>query len=549
MKNNALLGSDADFYVVSTNGETLISSNGEKLAPERIKPDENVYADNDRVLIKTESELTGCSVIRSYIKSEYMGDITRNRVLIYSILIMYMIICGVFIVYIINHNYSPIKELVAFIEKNIGNSAHENDDTNEINYIHGALQQVLEAKNKTYDKLNAWSDIVKSNVIARLFKNVGLQSKSDMEIYERLEREFENRNYILIACLNNVSNGVFPDDDLQEYDRERWAKLIVNNILDELFECFGRVFVEVDGILYLILSANDENLTDSALSVFEKFFDAIREYFCFDVTFVVSDKHRNIESIAVAYTEVLAGIDNQFIIDSRIIMYKDISENEYNLYSFPYEKEVCLIAGLREMDCGKATEVVQEVFEENINERHISAEAARCLMYMIVGMIMNVINKSDVADGNVLNMDIFGRLSKCSNVYEMLVEIELLIKEYCNSKATEGASSQQEIADRIKQYVNDNYSNCDLGGAMFENEFGMSYNYLSKIFKRYKQVGLLNFITIVRIEKSKELLGQTEYTVKQIAQMVGYVNARSFSRAFVKISGVAPGKYREISKE
>lgn len=128
MKNNALLGSDTGFYVVSANGETLISSDGEKLAPEQIKPDEKVYADNGRVLIKTESELTGCSVIRSYIKSEYMGDITRNRVLIYSILIAYMIICGVFIVFVINRNYSPIKNLVAFIEKNVGNSAHENDD-------------------------------------------------------------------------------------------------------------------------------------------------------------------------------------------------------------------------------------------------------------------------------------------------------------------------------------------------------------------------------------------------------------------------------------
>lgn len=551
MKNNALLGSDTGFYVVSVNGETLISSDGEKFTPEQIKQDESVRINNGRVLIKTESELTGCSVIRSYIKSEYMGDITRNRVLIYSILIVYMIICGVFIVFVINRNYSPIKALVAFIEKNVGNSARENDDENEINYIYSAMQQILEANNKAYDKLNAWSDIVKNNVIARLFKNVGLQSKSDMEIYARLEREFKNRNYILVACLNNVSDGVFPDDDLQGYDRERWAKLIVSNILGELFEGFGRDFVEVDGISYLILSANDENLTDPALAVFEKFFDAIREHFCFDVTFVMSDKHRTIESMAIAYNEVLSGIDSQFVIDSRIIMYKDISENEYNLYSFPTEKEVCLIAGLREMDSGKATAVVREVFEENINERHISTEAARSLMYMMVGMIMNVINKSDVVDGSdmLLKMDIFGRLSKCSNVYEMRGEIEWLIEEYCNAKSSEGASSQKEIANRIEQYVYENYSNCDLGGAMFESEFGMSYNYISKIFKRYKQVGLLNFITTVRIEKSKELLEHTEYTVNQIAQMVGYVNTRSFSRAFVKISGVAPGKYREISEE
>jgi AraC-like DNA-binding protein len=47
-----------------------------------------------------------------------------------------------------------------------------------------------------------------------------------------------------------------------------------------------------------------------------------------------------------------------------------------------------------------------------------------------------------------------------------------------------------------------------------------------------------------RLARSRDLLAQREYSLLQIASMLGYSEANSFQRAFKRWAGVTPGSYR-----
>ena len=69
--------------------------------------------------------------------------------------------------------------------------------------------------------------------------------------------------------------------------------------------------------------------------------------------------------------------------------------------------------------------------------------------------------------------------------------------------------------------------------------------YFSKMFKESTGENFIEYLTNVRIEKAKELLNNTDYSMKEIGIMVGYADPNYFSRTFKKNVGVTPTEYRE----
>ena len=550
MENN-FLADTAGLYVLDSDNKLFISNNTSAYSAltellENQKEKSDVMMNRKNVVISADSDVMNCRLYRVYDRNEYMGNILTNRTVMYMVFVIYTLLCGAFICYTVNRNYAPIKALVRNVEKYMGTTLEV--DENEIKYIHSMLTEIIKKNNMAYDKLTSWSDVIKNSVWTKVFKNIRPQSSADMEIYKSCIELLEDKNYVLVACIPDVSEGVFNEEAQDEVGQEYWAKIIISNILDELISPrYSREFIEVEGILYIIAASSAENLSEYLCRIFEDFFVTIRQYFRFGTTFIISNEHKSIQLISLAYEEVIAGLNRRYIADNNIIKYSDLQARENSIYSFPLEKEMCLANSLSSMDYKKSITIINEIFEENIHNRQLSAQAAKCLMYMLTGTIINAINKCGSTQyGEFLEKhDIFDRLEKCNNVYKMRDEIEIIVKEFCETKVEDSADKIKELAKEIEEYIKSNYSDYSLSGARLESHFNLSYGYLSKIFKKYKATGLLNYITDVRMEKARNLLKTTDYTVSEISQMVGYSSARSFSRAFTKLNGIAPGKYRE----
>ena len=56
----------------------------------------------------------------------------------------------------------------------------------------------------------------------------------------------------------------------------------------------------------------------------------------------------------------------------------------------------------------------------------------------------------------------------------------------------------------------------------------------------------MDYLTKIRVEKAKELLTTTEYSMKEICAMVGYADPNYFSRSFKKNVGVTPTEYKQL---
>lgn len=93
------------------------------------------------------------------------------------------------------------------------------------------------------------------------------------------------------------------------------------------------------------------------------------------------------------------------------------------------------------------------------------------------------------------------------------------------------------------------WSDRDISLEKMAGLLGTNRSYVSRVINRYTGVSFTNYINMRRIEEAKKLVRDSDAPLKSIAMDVGYISISSFSKAFYKITGCPPSKYREIVKQ
>lgn len=100
------------------------------------------------------------------------------------------------------------------------------------------------------------------------------------------------------------------------------------------------------------------------------------------------------------------------------------------------------------------------------------------------------------------------------------------------------------IITRAQTLIQENYQK-DIGLEWVAEQIYLSPGYLSGLFKRETGKSIIQYITILRMEKARELLTQTNRKIADIAQAVGYNNASYFCLLFRKYYGVTAHQMRD----
>lgn len=97
---------------------------------------------------------------------------------------------------------------------------------------------------------------------------------------------------------------------------------------------------------------------------------------------------------------------------------------------------------------------------------------------------------------------------------------------------------------KAKEYIDRHYAE-PLTLEEVAEHAGMSPYYFSKLFKEQFGVTFIDYVTNVRIERAKEALVRTDFSLKEICFSVGYNDPNYFSRVFKKQTGWSPSEYRK----
>lgn len=136
-----------------------------------------------------------------------------------------------------------------------------------------------------------------------------------------------------------------------------------------------------------------------------------------------------------------------------------------------------------------------------------------------------------------------------AKAYQQMLRILAALNQWCRKPSAAGRDSkksmnQQQKSCEIMDYINNHYME-QISLKTISKALFLSPPYISKIFKESFQIGVLEYINRLRVQKSIVALRHSNTFIADIAVDCGFTNAKTYSRIFQKEMGLSPTDYRK----
>ena len=106
------------------------------------------------------------------------------------------------------------------------------------------------------------------------------------------------------------------------------------------------------------------------------------------------------------------------------------------------------------------------------------------------------------------------------------------------------ADHKCDLIESIQKYVKSNYMN-DVTIAALGAHFQITPSYISRLFREKTGQKYIDYVTEIRMEKAKELLQiNANLSIKEVAESVGYISEKYFSKIFYKYFLITPSQLK-----
>ncbi len=161
-------------------------------------------------------------------------------------------------------------------------------------------------------------------------------------------------------------------------------------------------------------------------------------------------------------------------------------------------------------------------------------------------VVISGYNEFDYAK-TAIKFKVFDYLLKPINKFELSKTLRKIKDELLSEQAllnTQRDTITEDIVKSVVQYLQINYAEY-INFTQIASEYNFSASYLTKIFKDYTGTTPIKYLIDYRIMIAKQLLLDTDLTIKEIAEKAGFMDQFYFSKCFKNSCGITPSQFRD----
>ncbi|MBW7458086.1 helix-turn-helix domain-containing protein, partial [Paenibacillus sepulcri] len=281
----------------------------------------------------------------------------------------------------------------------------------------------------------------------------------------------------------------------------------------------------------------------------ERLVDIIYQFLQMPTTLCISRPIETVTEIPQAWEEVNRLVRYRNLYDSKqVIQAEDFMPQLNDGIRYPFAAESELMQAIRNLDEKLAAQVLETFcseLEANTTKEYLFQQGLLQLLGNLrFGMLKAGYNPFETEPFSL--QEELDRGIETSEIAALLRE--RVISPYIRKIRQESEDQDSRLKltiERIVETIHSRYGNADLSLDMLADEHELTPLTLSKAFKKITGINFVTYVTDVRLNKSKQLLLETDCKINDIAEMVGY-QPTYFNRIFKKSEGITPSRYREM---
>lgn len=530
-----LMGDKDEFHIYDSNGKLLYRSSdyySEALVPDEAKLGPVDY-NGETIYGMSLASADGRWKVKMYqnvFEEGNVWDIGVPHVLVVSSLVVSIILCS----YLTIRNYRDIKKVLDLFGRKNKNNEYNLETLNYRN-IWECADRIIRENNEFEEKINTYAQSRRSETLERLLRN-GYENREEVDValseagivVEQEECVVLSIRYTGYDYRVHISENMTMKDMVKE---------LMSGLLEQRLEIFDTAAKETVCILFFKKEVDQEMILRDIVSKLK--IELI--YNCgIALKIAVGGVVDSLYNISTSYMQIKEVFRYTETSGQEVNLYTDIKEMEKLYYSKSDDERIFNYVALGNAE--EAKKIVEKIYNTSFKSgvEITSTKVFGILKLRLCKTITEIVKKYKISMEETLqelNLE-----QDTENFFSMIyICLDRIAVEISNRNEMLRNHTVMDIVN----YVNQNYCSSSLCLKEIAREFSLNENYVSTLFSKAYGTTFSQAVETLRIKKACELIRETETTIGEVSEMVGYTSDASFRRAFKKVTGMAPREFKD----
>lgn len=355
---------------------------------------------------------------------------------------------------------------------------------------------------------------------------------------------FKQKKYVVLTI---IAGNIKEIPEFKNVSGLEILQYAVCNVIDEVFtNCEGRSFThfKYDNQFVLILNTDTTIARYFLIEKANKLVTILNNIYGLNLHIGIGDEVEAVEDVCKSYRQSVQSVMQCNLPSvSSVCHFSEIKIKKSDIQIITGLKKDLLESFIKTQNEAEIKKCLQEIFREAVKNNYANIKIISLDIYFIVLKLLKE-NEKDTDIALAMFEEIEEAIGANSSIelLERWLENKLIEVSQLFSKSKKNYG--KPLIEEIIEYIEKNYSkDISLGG--ISKKFFINTSYLSQLFKKEKNIKFIDYITGLRLNKAQELLVASSLSVNEIAEAIGYNDARYFREVFVKHLHMTPSRYRK----
>jgi two-component system response regulator YesN len=550
-----------DIYVVSSAGKILFYSNPASMHQHLslILPEEKDIVGKSGSFVKdlegkkklishSASPLLGWTFVNiSDMEALSKGTASIKQTIVISALVL--ILLTLTLAYLSSRNlYRPISRLKAMIG---GESERKTGQTDEIGTIGIFMQSAIHDRDYYKEKLDESLPFQREQFKYSLLRqhSMNLEEIESKKDYLGVDIDLDDLAVLALSLDDHHISGM-ERGMITNFTNDLFKLRIIDKIVQSSLIQTPYYLVDAEKDIIAIVMGRGGMDQQQVFLIGQQLLDEVSLELRSTCTIGIGRVCSSILDLPQAYEDALEALKYRILYgNGYVISIDDIRIDNKTGFHYPKQKEDLLLGHLKTARTEEALQAFDEfVSEINMHKNKLHYNQIRPLFMQLLTGIMNAYTQLGadmraVLGGEtdpyreLLDQDSMDKIGKW--FHRLIYLTTAYIEREMNAK---GNHHITRVIDIIKR----NYSQ-DISLNSVAEELNLNPAYISRLFKQITGQPFVDVLKKARIERSKELLVQSDLKINEISKQVGYSNSYYFIKVFKDMMGLTPGEYKKMN--